>query len=104
VNPPPGVLLTHPATSSSAADEPTEFVGNAPEIAGGAVVMRFYISTSGGTVIAVGDQPESVDVAHWPAPSARPITSGSASALERATSTDPAPRLPEIEIDDDLGL
>ena len=44
------------------------------------------------------------DVVGWPDVSMRATTSATAQALERRTTPDPEPRLPDLEIADGLGL
>lgn len=65
------------------------------------VTYRF-VDTSGLEAILLGDLRE--DVAVWPEPSPRPTTPETARALEQRSTPDPEPRLPELEINDGLGL
>jgi hypothetical protein len=71
-----------------------------PEVA--SVTLRFF-DTGALDIIRLGEHgPE--DIATWPALSLRPTTSESATALEERTAPDTEPRLPDVEIDDGLGL
>ena len=97
MNPPPGALLTHPATASSGADE-----AEVPS-SGRVDSVKMYVSASHGMVVHASLR-ASEDLAGWPEPSPHATTPESAARLERATTPDPTPRLPEIEIDDELGL
>jgi len=59
-------------------------------------------SESMGTLVI--DEDWGSDTTLWPPPSPRGTTAASAIALERATGPDHQPRLPELVVDDDLGI
>lgn len=67
-----------------------------------AVMYRFF-DTGALDTIRLGEHlPE--DVSQWPSASTRPTTSETARAFEDRTQADPDPRLPDLEINDGLGL
>jgi hypothetical protein len=70
---------------------------------GTATASYVFFDTGSLDIVRIGDLvPE--NVAAWPLPSGRPTTAATALALEKRATDDPDPRLPDVEINDGLGL